>query len=354
MDASTSQDQPSPQPESSEAEFDSVWQFAQQRLKNLWTQPEVRLETALTLGLLLLLFAPALPGWWQRWTLLGSLQTYSILFLPLLIFWIWINRRRLALPELDAVRRTFHARKSSGKRLSEREEISLSVINALREERSFSFNRPFWPLAVGCALTAFAYWVREPLLTYLAFILVLIGLLTYRFSTQMLRLAAFPLLFLGLMLPVPGVILDWVHDRLQVLLFGLTHDVLLNTNVDAKMTMHVEGNPLSINAYNLFADHTGLGLPEGWLALLLMIWVLSLIRARFRLKLGAVAVGFVWLVFLLVLRMLALCWMGMLDQEITAFLEPLTRLLIVLLGIGGQILILRVFKCRKFQNWVRI
>ena len=340
-----------------ESQVASIWQFAQYRLNTLRKNPAVRLEAALTLGLLFLLFAPALPAWWQRWTLAGSPQLYIVLLLPLTLAWIWFHRRRLVLPELDALRRSLQEVKTSLKPLGDASEQENTLLHALLEERQLPLKRPFWPLATACLFTAFAYWLREPLFTCLAFLGVLGGLLAYRFGTALLRLCLFPLAFLFALLPLPGMLLDWFNERLQNLLFGSVLHVLLNASIEAELP--IEGNPLRINpksqqAYDLFAGQAGVGLPEVCLVLLLTVWFLSLVRAPMRLKLGALVAGGVWLGLLAVLRLLLLCWVGTMDREITSLLEPLTRLLLVGVGIGGQFLILRGFKCQKFQKWVSV
>src|ERR1041384_830551 len=105
MDASNSKNLPANLPDVVEAESQvaSIWQFAQYRLKTLWATPAVRLEAGLLSVLVLLLFAPAFPGWWQRWMQSASPQFYTVLILPLLLFWVRLKRLRLVVPELDAI-----------------------------------------------------------------------------------------------------------------------------------------------------------------------------------------------------------------------------------------------------------
>ncbi|HLK55338.1 MAG TPA: archaeosortase/exosortase family protein [Chthonomonadaceae bacterium] len=358
MDVPNAKNLPSlPDKAETEAQVASIWQFARYRLKTLWALPSVRLEAGIVSVLLLLLFAPALPGWWQRWTQIGSFQLYTVAVLPLVLLWIRLNRVRLVVPELDEITRNLQNLRATFRPQGDREDPDGSVLQALLEDQPPPAKRMLWPLLLGCLLTAFAYWVREPLLTCLAFLVVVAGILLYRHGTRMLRVTVFPLCFLLFLLPLPGMILDWINDRVQGLMFNSVLHVLLNANIETELA--AEGNPLKINpkspqGYELFATQAGLGLPEVWLVLMLTTWFLSLIRVPFRAKLGAVVGCIVLMGLLAVLRLLLLCWVGTIDREMMSLLEPLTRFLLVPLGIGGQILILRGFKCQKFQRWVSI
>jgi len=358
MDTSISNTSPSDTPpKSSEPPFATVWDYARHRLRVGLRKPAVRLETGVTLLLLLLLAAPSLLTWSHRWLLTASPQAGALLVAPLTLAWLWLNRLRLAVPELDAVRQKVNANELTPQESFPEDDNETLVIRLLNEGHQEPVTRPFWPLLIGCLFYAAAFWIREPALTCLGFILVLVGVVGYRWGASVLRVSVFPFLFLLLMIPIPGILLDVTNDHLQSLLFGGVAHVLLNANVPTELA--AEGNPLRVNVrqaqpYELYAAQAGTGIPEVLAVVILTIWFLSLVRAPFRTKLFSVVAGLLIMCVLMVLRLLILCWLSMVDRETTAILEPLTRVLLPILGCGVQLLLLRGLKCRKFQRWVFI
>jgi hypothetical protein len=340
-------------------EITTVWQYAYQRLERLRRLRRVRLEVALDVLLMLLLFGPSLLTWWRRWTLPASPQGYAVLVLPLTLAWLWLNRFRLAIPELDMLRKRFM--EAQGKRgtvaESARSAQDASIVRMLMEERLPRPKRLLWPLALACLLTSFAYWVNDPTLTCTAFIAMLTGLIVYRHGTQALRVAAFPLCFLLLMIPLPGVVLDNQGDALRNFCFKFVFHILTNAGLQAEIPL--ENNPIKVvweenHSTLIYAGKTGLGVAEAGMFLLVTIWFLSLVRTPFRFKIGALACGVALVSLLLIGRLTLLCWIGAQDSETGVILAWITRYLVPVLAIPGQLYIMRLLQCRKYQRWVSV
>ena len=336
----------------------SVWQFAYHRLLVLRSSSAVRREVIFTSLLLVLIFGPAYLSWLRRWLLPDSLQFYGVVILPLALGWIWLNRYRLMLPELDTLMKRYQAGRLDRLSASEkwaREEREYNAVVSLLKEKPLPPKRLFWPLLLAGAFTCVATWINDPTITALAFVFLIIGLVGYRHGTQALRVAAFPLLFLFLMVPIPGDLLEsarvWLTGRLMSLLLH----VLLNSGMQAELSL--EYNPLKVLAaqpYEMWASQIRMGLAPALLFLVGNVWYLSLVRARFRTKVFAVVCGLVWMSMLLAVRLSALAWVGINDKDLVTYLAPATLYLLPLLGAMGELFVLRGIKCQKYQKWVSI
>lgn len=337
----------------------SVWQFAYHRLQVLRSSRAVRRELLFATLLLTLLFAFPFVSWLRRWTLADSLQSYGVAILPLTLGWIWLNRYRLMLPELDTLMKRYQAGRMD--RLSPfekwmREEREYNAVISLLKEKPLPPKRLFWPLVLASLFTVVAMWINDPTTTALAFVLLIAGLVGYRHGTQAVRVAAFPLLFLLSMVPLPGVWLDTARSWLTEQFMRLLLHVLLNVGMQAELAPQ-GNNPLTVLAtqpYALWASQIRIGLAPALLFLVGLVWYLSLIRARFRTKLFAVACGMVWMGMLLTVRLALLAWIGINDKDFVTYAAPTTLYLLPLLGALGELFVLRGFKCQKYQKWVSI
>jgi hypothetical protein len=319
--------------------IDSIYAYARCRLTALSRVSAIRREVIVTVGMLVVLFALPFLSWWRRWTLPNSPQGYAPFVLPLVLAWLWVLRFRLVLPELDALNRRF---------------TENSVLRFLLEEEPDPPRRLRWPLFSGGALTLLALLTGEPSLTCTAFLLLLAGIVGFRLGTNALRLVAFPLLLLATMLPLPGLVLDYPLQRLQSLLFKFVTHLLQVGGLQAEQT--VEGNPIQIGTgtaeYDFYAAYIGTGLAEAGLFLLLLLWFLSLVTAPPRARFSAFLCGSVWITIVLVLRLTLLGWLSTADRDLMTTLVVPTLWLVPLVGIAGQWLILRGFRCLRVQEWV--
>jgi hypothetical protein len=336
----------------------SVWQFAYHRLQILRSSSAARREVVFTTLLLVLIFAVPFASWMRRFLLPDSLQFYGVVILPLTLGWIWLNRYRLMLPELDTLMKRYQAGRMDRLSPAEkwaREEREYNAVISLLKEKPLPPKRLLWPLVMAGLFTFIATWMDDPTITGLAFVFLVIGLVGYRHGTQALRVAAFPLLFLFLLVPIPGDLLEsarvWLTGRLMSLLLH----VLLNSGMQAELAL--EYNPLKVLAtqpYEMWASQVHMGLAPALLFLVGMIWYLSLVRARFRTKLFAIACGMVWMSMLLAVRLTLLAWVGINDKDLVSYLAPATLLLLPVLGAVGELFVLRGIKCQKYQKWVSI
>ena len=189
----------------------SVWQFAYHRLQLLRSSGAIRREALLTALLLILIFALPYASWLRRWTLPDSLQSFGTVVLPLALAWAWLNRYRLMLPELDTLMKRYQAgridRLTPGEKWA-REEREYNAVLSLLKEKPLPAKRLFFPLFLASVFTCIAMWINDPTVTGLAFVFLVISLVGYRHGTQTLRVAVFPLLFLFLMVPIPG---EWLE-----------------------------------------------------------------------------------------------------------------------------------------------
>lgn len=336
----------------------SVWQFAYHRLQVLRSSSAVRRETIFAGLLLVLSFGSPSISWIRRWLLPDSLQSYGILILPLILVWVWLNRYRLMLPELDTLLKRYQAGRVD--RLSpaekwHREEREYNAVISLLKEKPLPPKRLFWPLLLASLFTSIAIWINDPSITALAFVFIIISLVGYRHGTQVLRVAAFPLLFLFLMVPLPGEALESARVYLTGRMMSLLLHVLLNLGIQAELSPQY--NPLTVLAtqpYAVWASQVRMGLSPALLFLVSNIWYLSLIRARFRTKLFAIVCGLVWMSMLLTARLVLLAWVGINDKDLVSYLAPATLYLLPLLGGMGELFVLRGIKCQKYQKWVSI
>ncbi len=324
-----------------EIPFTTPWQYADFRMRSWLENTTLRREVLLAAGMLLLLFGSAFFTWVRRWMLPGSIQGYAVWVLPLTLGWLWVNRRKIVLPELDALNQQFTER---------------SVLRYLVEEKPEEPKRLLWVLLIGAMLTLAALRFGEPGLTCLAFVVLLTGIIAYRLGTQALRVLAFPLAFLALMIPVPGIATDYLHYRIQALLFKVTRNLLQIVGINAELSP--DANPLMLFGnphFDLFAGQVGTGIAEAAVFLLLLLCWLSLIASPFRYKLVGFIVGVVWICLIVSVRLVVLAGVGRgMDKDYFALLVPISLWLIPFLGLAGQWVILRGLKCRQLHEWVHV
>jgi hypothetical protein len=287
-----------------------------------------------------------------------SLQSYGMAILPLTVGWLWLNRYRLMLPELDTLMKRYQAGRIDRLTSAEkwvREEREYNAVISLLKEKPLPPKRLFWPLLAASLFTVIAIWIDDPSITALGFVFVVIGLVGYRHGTQALRVAAFPLLFLFLMVPLPGEWLETARVWLNGRMMSLVLHILLNCGIQAELSL--EYNPLKVLAtqpYEMWASQVRTGMAPAFLFLIGTVWYLSLIRARFRSKLFAVVCGMVLIGMLLASRLTLLAWIGVSDKDLVTYLAPATLYLLPLIGALGELFVLRGIKCQKYQKWVSI
>jgi len=124
-----------------------------------------------------------------------------------------------------------------------------------------------------------------------------------------------------------------------------------------KASLAPEGNPLTLTVkgqpYRVFAEKVGLCIPESTLVILILIMYLSLVRTRKPLlKLGPILCTLLLTGVMAELRLILVCYVATIDRDVSAFLEPLTRLMVPVLGIGVAYLTMRGFQCIKLHRWV--
>lgn len=327
--------------------FMTPWQCARVRLRSLWQSGPVRLEIFATVALFGLVFGPELGRWWQRWALESLLQTYALLGLPLMALWLYVNRWRILLPELDNLNERF---------------TETSVIRFLMEEEMEEPKRLRWPLAVAALFTPFALFSRDPTLTFMAFVGLLVGYTGYRHGTFALRVLATPLILLTTLIPVPGPLMDALLKRIGPAYLRLVTNLLGSFGIDAEVTS--EGNPIQIPpppkppVYELYAGQAGTGFAEAVLFLWLSAWWLSLVQAGFWMKLRIWLACLVWIGLLITLRMAFLGALGgqiamTLDgRDTVGLLAALSRWLLPVAGLAGQYVLMRAFRAQAFHEWV--
>ena len=329
-----------------EAAFDhgvaTVWEFARLRIRAGLQSRAIRLEIGGVALALALLFALPLLTWWRHWAQPNSAQNYALWILPLIAGWLWVNRLRVVLPELDELNERFTER---------------SVLRFLVEEEPEPPKRLRWPLGFAVALTLLALRLGDPTFTGAAFALLLVGIVGYRLGTTALRVLFFPLCLLVLMIPAPGFFLDGINKRADVILMKITLHLMQIAGYNAEMGQ--DSNPMQLYGppgkalQLLYSGYIGNGVAEAGLFLLLTLCLLSLYEAPFRAKFLAFALGGVWVTLLVIARVFLLAALiHPLDEDVYAVLIPLTRWAIPVLGLAGQMLILRGLKCRKFHEWV--
>ncbi len=321
----------------------SVWQFARMRVKAGLRLPAVRSEiAAVLLGLLALFGLPALT-WWQAWRQPGSPQNYAEWIPLLLVGWLWLNRWRIVLPELDDLNERFTER---------------SVIRFLLEMEPEPLRRLRSPLVFAAVLTPLALRLADPTFTCAAFVLLLMGIVLYRIGTAQLRVLFFPFCLLFLMIPLPGFVLDGIAKRFDTLIFKIILHLMQIFGLNAEMGP--EGNPLLIGVkgkpyFGVFSGQLGIGAAEVGVFFALALCLLSLYNAPFRAKIAAVIISGLWVGLLVIGRVYLLANIAPIaDEDVFAALVPLTRWAVPLLGLGGLFLILRGLKCREFHEWVSV
>jgi hypothetical protein len=337
----------------------SEWQFARIRLGKLKSNPELRLELILVLAVLGLVFiAPAIT-WMRVWTLSPEIQSYGLMVIPAVICWIWIARRRLAAPEIDFIRKTIRVERQtrfSPKELGEREK---TVLDVLINDAPVPDVRSRTLLYFALVVDTLAFWLRNPSLTCLGFILTCAGLILYRHGKYAFRAALFPFLLLFTMIPIPGLVRDTIVDRAQPAILGMVEHTV--NNVKTIAILPIEGDPLNITMnvgtapYPIYAERAGLCIPESIVVILCMLFYLSLIRTSNPLpKIGVVASTVAACFVVILARLVLIAWVAAYDKDSAAFLEVLTRFLLVGIDFGFVFLFVRGFKCVKFHRWVSL
>jgi len=365
----SSSSNPPDDPESSAPETDlqdllSEWQYARVRLANLKGKPELRQELVLVLSMLGIVFLGPAISWFHRWTISPSLQSYAILIIPAVAGWIWIARRRLAVPEVDYIRSALRIERQTRlnpKVIGERDK---TVLEVLIHEPPVMDIRSSALLICALIFDAIAFWLRDPSLTCLGFILTCAGIMLYRHGKFAFRAALFPFLLMFAMVPIPGPAQDAVVDRAQPALLSTIEHIVNNAvrlvySSKTVAAVPPEGDPLIItgsderSSYLIYAERAGLCIPESIVVILCGVFYLSLIRTSNPLpKIGVVVSMIAACAVLIFARLIVICLAAAYDKEIAAFLEVLTRFLLFGADAGLLILFIRGFKCLKFHRWV--
>lgn len=333
----------------------SEWQYSQIKLRRSFANPAVRREAIQIVALLALVFAWPYYVWLRRWLVGGSLQTYGLFVLPMALGWIWVARYWLFTPEIGPLRREIreeHRNRVAPRKAGVRE---LTVLRVLVEGAPVIDRRTPWPLAIAVVVDAAAFWVQDPTLMCIGFILTIGGIVLFRFGKLALRAALFPYLLLFAMVPFPGLVQDAIANRIEPACFGPVEHMMTNLHVPASVTP--EGNPLTLTIkgqpYRIYAEKVGLCIPEAMLVLLFLILYLSLIRTRTRfIKLGPFLCTCILVSVLVELRLILICYVATIDRDVAMFFEPITRLLLPLVGLTGAYLLSRGFQCVKLHRWV--
>lgn len=335
----------------------SEWQFAQIRLARLQSDPALRYELMLVIGLLLLVFGGPAILWIRRWTLTGSLQPYALLVIPLTLVWIWLARLRLVVPEAEPIRKALRVERQTRmapKKIGEREK---TVLNILVEEPPIPDTRTSGLLIAALAVAVIAFWIRDPSLSCLSFILTCGGIVLYRHGKFAFRAALFPFVMLFAMIPLPGPVNDLVMDHVQPLALNVVEHII--NNVGATAAVPLEGDPLQITAgghsYSLYTERAGLCIQESLAIILCTIFYLSLIRTKSMLpKVGVIVTTMVVSGILVTGRLIALSWISAFDKDVASFMEGISRYILVLAGLALAYLLAKGFKCVKYHRWVSI
>ncbi len=337
----------------------SEWQYARIRLGKLKSIPELRFELILVLAMLGLVFiAPAIT-WFRAWTASPAIQSYAIIVLPAVVLWIWIARRRLAAPEIEPIRKMLRLERQtriSPKEIGEREKKVLDVLISgppVLDVRS--------RVVLYCALVvdALAFWLWSPALTCIGFILTCAGIVLYRHGKYTFRASLFPFLLMTTMVPLPGPVRDAIVDRAQPAILGMVEHMV--NNIKTIAVLPLEGDPLNItmNAgtapYSIYAERSGLCIPESIVVVLFVLFYLSLIRTSNPIpKIGVVTSTIAACLVMLLARLVLIALVAAYDKDSAAFLEVLTRYLVFAIDFGFAFLFIRGFKCVKFHRWVSL
>ncbi|MCS6775801.1 MAG: archaeosortase/exosortase family protein [Chloroherpetonaceae bacterium] len=327
--------------------FMTPWQCARIRLRALWQSPPVRLEIFATVALFALIFGPELPRWWQRWALESLLQIYALPALLLVPLWLYLNRWRILLPELDNLNERF---------------TETSVIRFLMEEDMEEPKRLRWPLLIAALATPLALFSREPTLTFLACVGLLAAYIGYRHGTFALRVLATPLLFLTTLTPVPGPLMDALLKRIGPAYLRLVTNLLTSFGVNAEVSR--EGNPIQIPpppqppGYELYAGQVGTGFAEAALCLWCSAWWLSLLQASLWTRIRIWIACLLWVGLLCTLRLTLIGALGaqiamtMDGRDTLGILALITRWLLPIAGLAGQYALLRAFRVQTLHEWI--
>jgi exosortase len=263
--------------------------------------------------LFLFLVRPLLSWWWWEWTMPESYYAHAPLIPFLTILMLWYRR--------DALRATPKA------------------------------PCPTALLVLAPALMLLVVALKEELqaVQSLAFLLTLWSSLWLSLGTRFFRAAAFPVLFLALMAPLPGPVLNDSTLRLQMLSTEFASKIL--NVLSFPTTLH--GNVIRMDNFDLFVD-----VPCSGFKLLLSLMTFNAAFAylvdgppikRFLLFLFAAPLA-------LVVNAVRVALIGVVGDCISAqaahVFHDWSGIITLMLGFIALFSLAKVMGCRKFAGWV--
>lgn len=348
---------PEQEPDIQLSELVSEWQYSRIRLRKLVKDPNLRFEMILVVVFLFLVFGGPAALWIRRWTMAGSVQQYALFVVPTCLVWCWFSRLRLATPEVDPIRKALRfARRTRMAPLSlgQREP---TVLNVLVEDPPVLDRRSSALLVLAILFDIVAFWFRDPTLTCFGFVATVAGFIWFRHGRFALRALLFPILLMLTMVPLPSPLTDVIVDKAQPAVLNIVQHIV--NNGGAASEIPPEGNPLSVNAsghqYVFYAQRAGTGISESLIILMLAFAYLSLLRTPNILPRIGVFISLSGLcMIIIIIRIVLLCLISIYDKDIASFLESVTRYLLPAAGISLFYLLLKGFKCEKYQRWVAL
>ena len=308
---------------------------------------------------LVLVFAGPAITWIHRWILSPAIQCYAILIIPAVVYWIWIARRRLAMPEVIIIREVIRLERQTRITPKEIGERDKTVLNVLLEQPPVQDVRSAILLYCVLAFDSFAFWIRWRPFPYVPGIYTdncWVGAIPPHEGFAF-KAAMFPCLFMFAMIPIPGPISDMIVDRAQPAILGTVEHMV--NNVSTVAAVPPAGDPLTIKNgsgyYSIYAERAGLCIPQSILVLLCAVFYLSLIRTSNPLpKIGVIASTMAACFVVLLARLIVVAWAAAYDKDIAGFLEVLTRYLLVGVDLALLVLFVKGFKCLKYHRWVSL
>jgi hypothetical protein len=326
------------------SKVNSLTAFARCRLAAILHSPSVRRESVIIAVLMGVLYIHPALTWWRRWVLPGGPQGYAVFVVPLFLAWLWVGRYRIVVPEADALFARF---------------VDKDVLRFLMENEPEQPKRIYWLFWVGCVLSVATLWLREPSFTCLAFCITLLGFVGYRQGTFTLRVMVFPLLLLFTMIPLPGILVDWIFWRFQALFMGVACHIIEILGGSADRVSQANGIfvPKSaglMEGYVMTAGDVGNGFWVAGLFLLLTLSALSIVDAPFRRKIACYLLAMLGVGFLIGLRLAAIGWLGVRDSGLALAAAGLTLPIMLAVAIVGEIAVMLLFRCAELRPWVRL
>ncbi len=355
---STAQSNTAVDPRESLSKVGSVWQFAYHRLNALRNNPSVRREAiVVTLFMVAFFWLPAL-SWTRAWLSPEALQGYAIWVVPLTLFWLYLNRFRLAVPELDELIKRYREGKTGLRRNhrsgeEDREDREMAGVALLLKEKPPPATHYPGLLIGSCIAAPIAFWIGDPTLTALVFVAMVAGIVAYRNGLVVLKIAAFPLTFLLLLVPLPGLVADAIHAFAQDRIFSLVTHLILNSGYPVEQALNA--SPIRFGSgitFQIWAGAIGAGIAHGGFCLMLGIWFLSMVKAPLLRKVIVVLISIPWIGILLALRIYFLACIGLSDPDIVAYVAPVSLYFLPVIALAGQLGIQRALKCQNYQKWV--